>query len=220
MSDGPRIDLAQARAAGLPERASNDPRAPLSVLPMPSGLPSRHGEAQAGAFSPLALLLARFVPSGEHHAPPAVPTPEEARLLHAYLQQRVVAALRATGAAVPAALDVVVEADGALRLTPAPPGIDARHASWLHHDPDIARLAGVLQRALLAQTLASSQPTAPDTPRMRAPGAREERTAWPWWLPFGATPAYTRRSRATTPGLRALAAIAFAALLLAWWLLG
>ena len=217
MSDELRIDLALARAAGLPERAANDARLPAAGMALPppgAALPAP--DASGNAFSPLALLLARFLPPAGATTPPAVPTPEEARLLQAYLQQRVVAALRDAGVPVPATLEVRVDGGGALRLTPAPPG-EARYAPLLRHDPDIAQLAAVLQHTLLAQGTTSTHRSAPDAPHDPAVDPRGEPARWPWWLSFETLPASRRPRVAMGTRTRWIAAIV--ATLLAWWLL-
>lgn len=214
MSEGLRIDLALARAAGLPERAANDARLPSTALPMLDPA-SRASSRPVDTFSPLALLLARFLPPTGATTPPAVPTPEEARLLQAYLQQRVVAALRDAGVLGPAAPEVRVDADGALRLTPAPPG-EARYAPLLRHDPDITQLAVVLQHALLAQATTSAHRSAPGAPGDHAIDARGEPVRWPWWLSFDTAPG--PRQPLVAMGARTLWILVIVATLLAWWL--
>lgn len=222
MSDGLRIDVALARAAGLPERASNDAgpwRAPL--LAVPDALPPGAGGPRNEDLSPLALLLARLLAPRDPAQPPPMPTPAEARLLQAYLQQRIATVLRDAGMDTPASLRLALDADGALRLAPMPDA-DPRPARVLQADPELACLLDVLQRALLAQAPALSPPTTRDATHARAAhvgDTRDLRAAWPWWLPFGS--ADDTRGAHAVPYLRALgAAAAIAALLLAWWLVG
>ncbi|MGN6513121.1 MAG: hypothetical protein ACTHKZ_06030 [Lysobacteraceae bacterium] len=222
MNDDLRIELALARAAGLLQRAANDARlVPATAVPPAAGAAPLPGTTE-GAFSPLALLLARFLPPAEAAAPPAFPTPDEARMLQAYLRQRVVAVLRTAGVAVPASMAVSVDADGALRLAPAPPG-EARYAPLLRQEPDIAQLAAVLQHAAPAQAPPLGH-CAAEASGDRTPGsthAPDERPRWSWWLSFdtrhGGSPAPRARRNARAWWLPAIAATA--ALLLSWWLL-
>ena len=213
MSDGPRIDLAIASAAGLPERAALDGRPPSTALPMLD--PASRAESRPGdAFSPLALLLARFLPPAGTTTPPADPTPEEARLLHAYLQQRVVALLRAEGLSVSATAEVRVDSDGALQVTPAP-AAEAHVGPLLRHEPDIAQLAAVLQRALLPPAAAMPRPLADEAAHERANDLRDEAVGWPRWLSFDT---WTAPRGQPMAGGRVLSVAVIAALLLGSWL--
>ena len=212
MSDDPlRIDLALARAAGLPFRSSNDGSAPAPLATTPA--------APDAMFSPLALLIARFLPI--HGAPAPVPTSAEARLLQGYLQQRVVAALRGAGAAVAPTTRIAVDAAGVLHVLPAPLP-EERLAPVLQRDPDIARLVAILQRAAseaapagvpgdgMARVIASPR-TARDTPDLRR--------AWPWRIGSDGTSAAGSGTGRALP-YAWLVACACVALCLAWWCLG
>jgi hypothetical protein len=215
VSDALRIDLALARAAGLPSRSANDASAPRETgVPTPAPGPD-------AMFSPLAVLLTRFLsPPG---TPAPTPTPEEAQLLLAYLQQRVVAVLQAAGVAVLPTLRVSVDSDGGLRLKPAP-ARDERVASLLRQDPDVMRLANVLRRPLPAIGTSGAVPH-PDTaiaehapaPLRSEPGPRR---VWPWFGAASSSPAAQRASRIMTPLVEAAFGLgAIAALLLAAWVL-
>ena len=212
MNDPLRIDLAQARAAGLPTRSAN---ASTALLPAASALPA----SPDALFSPLALLLARFLPS--QGAPAPVPTPEEARLLRAYLQQRVVAVLHSAGLPAPATLRVAVDAAGALHLAPAP-AQDEVVARLLHGDGDIARLVEMLRRAVpaipgsdarLLET-AAPQASSPRVPTVDGPDPR--RAWWPWRVTVESAGERMGPRRAIPP---ALVLGALVAALLGWWLL-
>jgi hypothetical protein len=230
VSDDLRIDLALARTAGLPLRSANDASAPaVDIAPDP--------RTTDPLFSPLALLLARFLPHAGMPAP--TPTPDEARLLHAYLQQRVVAVLRADGLDVLPTLRVAIDGDGALQLSPAP-GAPERVAGALVRDPDIARLLAVLQRAATADIPAPSFPRKRESKDVAhvalevgkeadalagmptkgtlaiAVVSADARRAWPWHMGGGDSGIDIRTLPALAPVFASLAA----ALLLAWWLLG
>jgi hypothetical protein len=211
VSDALRIDLALARAVGLPLRSANDASAPAADTSLP-------GRASDPLFSPLALLLARFVPPA--NAPAPTPTPDEARLLHAYLQQRVVAALRADGLDAPSALRVAIDRDGALRLSPAPAAPD-RVVAALRRDPDIARLLEVLQHAAIGDSgrrvadAPVDDATWPASPARPAVASGDARRAWPWRM-TGESGVDARALPDLAPLLIGLAA----ALLLGWWLFG
>jgi hypothetical protein len=216
VSDALRIDLALARATGLPARSANDASVTRDIGTIAS-------TANTDAlFSPLALLLTRFLPPSGTPAP--TPTPEEARLLLAYLQQRVVAVLHNAGAAVPPMLRVSVDTDGALHLAPAPADGD-RLAMLLRHDPDITRLADVLRRPVpamitpdqMANVEADASARAAPAPLRSAPDLRR---AWPWRLFADTTDDVpSARSGITTVVEASLVTGALAALLLAWWFL-
>lgn len=208
MSDDLRIDLALARAAGLPLRSANDASAPAADMALP-------GRASDPLFSPLALLLAHFLPPAG--APAPAPTPDEARLLHAYLQQRVVAALRADGLNVFPTVRVAIERDGSLQLSPVP-GTPERIDAALHRDPDIARLVAVLQRAVADVGERIEDPTLAELqaqdPLARPVGASADvRRAW-FWRTEGEGALEMRGLPSRAP----LFAAAAAALVLAWWL--
>lgn len=217
MSDGLRIDVALARAAGLPERAAND-AGPwrVALSPVPCAVPP--GGSRDEAFSPLGLLLTRLLAPRDPAQPPPMPTAAEARLLQAYLQQRIATVLRDAGLDTPPSLRLALDAEGALRLAPMPDA-DPRPARVLQADPELARLLEVLQRALLVQPSPLARPDVPGaTPRARVAADLETCMAWPWWLPFGIAGDARRKHPATD--VQALgAAAAIAALLLSWWAL-
>jgi hypothetical protein len=231
VSDDLRIDLALARAAGLPLRSANDARTPQ----FDAAASGRSGDP---LFSPLALLLARFLPSPGTPAP--MPTPDEAHLLRAYLQQRVVAALHADGLNATSALCVAVDREGALQLSPAPAAPE-RVPDALRRDPDIARLLEVLQRAAMSDLPASSFPRKRESrdvafmaieigqdadalahmqanhPLARpAVASADARRAWPWRMSGGESGIDIRALHALAP----VFAVVVAVLLLGWWLLG
>jgi hypothetical protein len=231
VSDDLRIDLALARTAGLPLRSANDASAPAVDI-------AQDPRTTDPLFSPLALLLARFLPRAGMPAP--TPTPDEARLLHAYLQQRLVAVLRADGLDVLPTLRVAIDGDGALQLSPGPADPE-RVAAALRRDPDIARLLEVLQRAAMSDLPASSFPRkreskdvafmaleigkdagaladmqANDALARPAVASADARRAWPWRMSGGESGTDVRALPAIAPLFTAVAI----ALLLAWWLLG
>lgn len=217
MSDGLRIDVALARAAGLPERAAND-AGPwrVALSPVPCAVPP--GGSRDEAFSPLGLLLTRLLAPRDPAQPPPMPTAAEARLLQAYLQQRIATVLRDAGLDMPPSLRLVLDAEGALRLAPMPDA-DPRPARVLQADPELARLLEVLQRALVMEAPALSSHTTQHATRARASLARDDaHPAWPWWLPLGSI-AGRQQTRAALD-IRVLCAGTIAALLLGWWLFG
>ena len=217
MSDALRIDLALAQAAGLPTRASSG-----IVVPRDSGATVAPSSPDA-LFSPLALLLTRFLPPPGTPAP--TPTPEEAQLLLAYLQQRVVAVLQAAGMSVPSTLRVSVDREGALRLAPAP--VERRRAATLlQEDPDVTRLAVVLRRPVVDITAFEGAATVDvgiaTHPPVSARSETDMRRVWPWqWFGDGSTQhAAPRMSEITTPLVEAALGLGLiAALLLVTWLL-
>ena len=218
MSDALRIDLALAHAAGLPSRSANDASGPRDSAPATAS------SSSDPMFSPLALLLMRFLPPPGMPAP--TPTPEEAHLLLAYLQQRVTAVLQVAGITVPASMHVSVDTEGTLRLTPAP-AESTRVASLLRQDADVTRLADVLRRPTQAMhdAVATSHldgaiaSLTPGSPRVESAPRRV--LPWPWFA--DASPEYRAHGapRIALPLLveAALGVGVLAALLLGLWLL-
>lgn len=216
MSDALRIDLALARAAGLPARSANDASGPRDGGALVPPL------APDAMFSPLGLLLTRFLPPPGTPSP--TPTPEEAHLLLAYLQQRVVAVLQAGGVIVPPSMRVAVDVEGGLRLTPAPVE-NERVASLLRQDPDVTRLADVLRRPrpLMTESAATANADVAIAERAPAPLRSQSglRRAWPWpWFGDASSQHATEGAVIATPLVEAALGLGvIVALLLAAWLL-
>jgi hypothetical protein len=209
VNDSLRIDLALARAAGLPPRAANDASGPAILM-------STAAAPADPLFSPLALLLARFLPDSSTPAP--VPTPDETRLLHAYLQQRVVAVLRAADIVVPSTLRVEVGRDGALHLSPVPASQE-RLAPVLREAPDIARLVLVLRNATVDVVLQDGDDETPVGAMTSAVSrgsiiAPDARRAWPWRVGGDDTSA----THLMTGAMPLVWAGSLLVVLLAWWL--